>query len=68
MLPKSLCSLLTECAKQVNELLYAPRFANKIDLFAIDCKDKMQSIANLLLYVVNKVLRVCNVGYIGVGR
>ena len=37
---------------------------NKIDLFAIDCKDKMQSIANFLWFVVNKVLRLAFVRYI----
>lgn len=37
---------------------------NKIDLFAIDCKGKMQTIANFLWFVVNKVLRLAFVRYI----
>ena len=45
-------------------MLYASRLRNKIDLFANDCKDKMQSFANFLFIVVNMVLRQDDSRYI----
>ncbi len=45
-------------------MLYASRLRNKIDLFANDCKDKVQSFANFLFIVVNMVLRSDDSRYI----